>query len=328
MRRYLHMNTLDRFKIKFASIRRQLTAFCILYSLLLVTTLTSCKTDQKRAIAEKPTVSVTIEPFRYFVEQIAGDKVNINVMVPVGNSPETYEPTPQQMIQLSHSILYFKVGQIGFEETWMKKLTENAPEMEVIDTSTGITPTKTAGGFIDPHTWMSCQSARVIADNICKALCKWMPKDSTYFSEKCHRFKRIVIPEVEQQMTPYFLKAKEAREKLIQKKESRFPFVIYHPALTYFAKDGGFEQLPIEEEGREPSISQLQALINRARRDQIKTVFIQKEFANRNTQTFIDATGANAIEIHPLTYQWNQEMVEIAKKIAESYGVRDKISFK
>ena len=270
----------------------------------------------------KPTVSVTISPYKYFVEQIAGDKVNVNVMVPAGSNPETYEPTTQQMVELSKSSLYFKVGSIGFEETWMKKLMENAPDMKVIDPSKGITPAKTAGGIIDPHTWMSCQSASHIADNICMALTQRMPKDSAYFAKRLLAFKGQVISEVAQEMTPYLRQAKEAREKLIQKKVIRFPFVIYHPALTYFAKDHGLEQLPIEEEGREPSIAQLQALINRAKQEQIKTVFIQKEFANRNTQTFIEATGAKPIEINPLAYQWNQEMISIARKIAESYGIK------
>lgn len=301
------------------------TLACMLaFALAGIISFSSCKGNKKGEMTtEKNTVTVTIEPFRYFVEKIAGNKVNVNVMVPAGSNPETYEPTPQQMVKLSHSVLYFKVGRIGFEETWMKKLTDNAPDMKVIDTSMGISPAKTVGGVIDPHTWMSCQSASIIADNICKALCNRMPKDSAYFTERCHRFKGNIISEVAQQMTPYFRKAKEAREKLIGRKETRFPFVIYHPALTYFAKDHGLEQLPIEEEGREPSIAQLQTLINRAKRDQIKTVFIQKEFANRNTQTFINATGANAIEINPLSYQWDKEMVEIAKKIAQSYGVKE-----
>lgn len=333
MRRHLHLiiykaaeaaNTLRLSKRKTTSDRSPISACCFFCCLLLAFALTSCKGSKKETISDKPTVSVTIEPFRYFVEQIVGDKLSVNVMVPAGSNPETYEPTPQQMVKLSNSTLYFKVGRIGFEETWMKKLTDNAPDMKVIDTSKGITPAKTAGGIIDPHTWMSCQSARIIADNICQALCEWMPKDSAYFTKRCQRFKGMIISKVEQEMTPYFRKAKEAREQLTQKKETRFPFVIYHPALTYFAKDHGFEQLPIEEEGREPSIAQLQALINRAKQDQIKTVFIQKEFANRNTQTFIDATGSHAIEINPLAYDWATEMVSIAKKFAESYDIEMK----
>ncbi len=296
-----------------------------LYLIILCVALAGCKgTQKKNGAGNTPTISVTIEPFRYFVNQIAGNKVDVNVMVPAGSNPETYEPTPQQMVKLSESAIYLKVGNIGFEQTWMKKLTDNAPDMKVIDTSVGITPAKTAGGVADPHTWMSTQSARTISENICKALCELLPSDSTYFKQQQEKFVANVIRQVEKDMSPYLQQAKEAREKLTQRKETRFPFVIYHPALTYFAKDHGFDQLPIEEEGREPSIAQLQALIDKAKKEQIKTVFIQKEFANRNTQTFIDATGAQSIEINPLAYDWAKQMVDISQKMAESYGVKTK----
>lgn len=274
----------------------------------------TCKKEYK-----KPTVTVTIEPYRYFVNQIAGDKVDVNVMVPAGSNPETYEPTAQQMVKLAESALYFKVGKIGFEETWMKKLTDNAPYMSVIDTSVGIAPAKTTGGVIDPHTWMSTTSAACITTNICKALCELMPEDSAYFVQKKYEFTKIT-ENVNRNLAFYLPKAKEAREKLTSKKGTHISFVIYHPALTYFAKDYGLAQYPIEEEGREPSIAQLQALIDKAKREQIKTVFIQKEFANRNTQTFIEATHSQPIEINPLAYNWEREMISIAKKLAKSYG--------
>ena len=131
----------------------------------------------------KPTVTVTIEPFRYFVEQIAGNDVNVNVMVPAGSSPETYEPTPQQMVDLSQSGFYFKVGQIGFEKTWMKKLQQNAPDMKVIDTSAGIRMLKTQSGNIDPHTWMSIKSADIITSNIAKALMEKYPKIKEFLDQ-------------------------------------------------------------------------------------------------------------------------------------------------
>lgn len=121
-----------------------------------------CKSNQQKAgMAEsnaKPTVTVTIPPYQYFVDKIAGDKVDVNVMVSNGNNPETYEPYAQQMMELSKSALYLKVGSIGFEQTWMKKLLDNAPDMKVIDTSLGIKPAKTPGGNIDPHVWMSCKT--------------------------------------------------------------------------------------------------------------------------------------------------------------------------
>lgn len=104
-------------------------------------------------------------------------------MVSNGNNPETYEPNAQQMMELSNSALYLKVGSIGFEQTWMKKLQDNAPDMKLIDTSVGITPAKTPGGNIDPHVWMSCKNARIISSNIFKALCELEPKHKTFFQK-------------------------------------------------------------------------------------------------------------------------------------------------
>ena len=281
----------------------------ILYLIILCIFLAGCKGTQKKNDHEggKPMVSVTIEPFRYFVNQIAGDKVDVNVMVPAGSNPETYEPTPQQMVKLSESALYLKVGKIGFEETWMKKLTDNAPDMKVEDTSVGITPVKTAGGIADPHTWMSIRSARTIAKNICKSLCALLPTDSTLFKSNCSKW-AARLDTLEQQLQQVMDNSGKGHVE---------SFVIYHPALTYFARDYSLNQLPIEEEGREPSIAQIKALVEKAKRENITTVFIQKEFANRNTQTFLNATHARATEINPLSYEWEKEMIFIAKNLTK-----------
>ncbi len=281
----------------------------ILYIIILCIFLAGCRGTQKKNDHEgdKPMVSVTIEPFRYFVNQIAGDKVDVNVMVPAGSNPETYEPTPQQMVKLSESALYLKVGKIGFEETWMKKLTDNAPDMKVEDTSVGITPVKTAGGIADPHTWMSIRSARTIAKNICKSLCALLPADSTLFKSNCSKW-TARLDTLEQQLLQVMDNSGKGHVE---------SFVIYHPALTYFARDYALNQLPIEEEGREPSIAQIKALVEKAKRENITTVFIQKEFANRNTQTFLDATHARATEINPLSYEWEKEMIFIAKNLTK-----------
>ncbi len=281
----------------------------ILYIIILCIFLAGCRGTQKKNDHEgdKPMVSVTIEPFRYFVNQIAGDKVDVNVMVPAGSNPETYEPTPQQMVKLSESALYLKVGKIGFEETWMKKLTDNAPDMKVEDTSVGITPVKTAGGIADPHTWMSIRSARTIAKNICKSLCALLPADSTLFKSNCSKW-TARLDTLEQQLLQVMDNSGKGHVE---------SFVIYHPALTYFARDYALNQLPIEEEGREPSIAQIKALVEKAKRENITTVFIQKEFANRNTQTFLDATHARTTEINPLSYEWEKEMIFIAKNLTK-----------
>lgn len=283
----------------------------ILYFIILCTLLAGCKRkgDKKEFDPSKPTVSVTIEPFRYFVEQIAGDDVNVNVMVPAGSNPETYEPTPQQMVQLSQSILYFKVGKIGFETTWMKKLQQNAKNMKVIDTSAGINLLKTKGGNIDPHTWMSIQSAEIITANIAGALMEAFPDKAQTYKEKYWKFRQH-LNELEKEMDKYDFSVGHGRQT---------SFVIYHPILTYFAKERYLEQIPLEEEGREPSIGQLQETINLAKSEDINVLFVQKEFANRNVQTFIKETGVKPIEINPLSYDWEGQMLYIMKCISKSH---------
>lgn len=265
----------------------------------------SCKSNQQKAgMAEsnaKPTVTVTIPPYKYFVEKIAGDKVDVNVMVSNGNNPETYEPNAQQMMELSNSALYLKVGSIGFEQTWMKKLQDNAPDMKMIDTSVGITPAKTPGGNIDPHVWMSCKNARIIASNMLKALCELEPKHKTFF-EKNYQSLLNIINKRDSTIKESF----KENPDLVRK------FVIYHPILTYFARDYQLEQLAIEEEGREPSAAQLKSLIERARKQKIRYCLIQAEFANRNTTTFIKESQTKAMDINPLQADWANAMKEVS----------------
>ena len=80
--------------------------FKVLISALFVLILMAC--GDKRA--DERIVSVTIEPQRYFAEKIAGDKFKINCVVPAGQSPETYDPTPQQMVQVGKSQGYLRIG--------------------------------------------------------------------------------------------------------------------------------------------------------------------------------------------------------------------------
>ena len=286
-----------------------------LYLIILCVILAGCKgTPQKQADSgktsgtEKPagtvTVTVTISPYKYFVDQIAKGKVDVNVMVSNGNNPETYEPYAQQMMELSKSALYLKVGSIGFEQTWMKKLQDNAPEMKVIDTSVGIKPAKTPGGNIDPHVWMSCSNARIIASNILKALCELEPKNKAFF-EKNYQSLLNIIDKRDSTIKESFKKDPD----LVRK------FVIYHPILTYFARDYQLEQLAIEEEGREPSAAQLKSLIQRARKEKIKFCLIQAEFANRNTTTFIKESQTKPMDINPLQGNWNWAMQEAAAAV-------------
>ena len=264
-----------------------------------VLSLTSCAGTSRN---NHRMITVTIEPLRYFTEQIAGNKFDVATMVPNGSSPETYEPTAKQMVKLSESDIYIKVGYIGFERTWMKKLESNAPHTIIINSSEGITLQKNGNGVPDPHVWMSATNARIIARNIYKALAEIDSKDSLYFKSNLTKLlEKIEITDI------------KVREDISRNKT--LTFLIYHPALTYFARDYGLTQIPIEEEGREPSAAQLQQTISVAKKKRVKIVFVQKEFTNRNTAIVEEGVNAQKVEINPLSYNWDKEMEDIAKKL-------------
>lgn len=282
--------------------------------------LTNCNGSKKNTFdPNKPTVTVTIEPYRYFVNQIAGDDVNVNVMVPAGSSPETYEPSAKQMMELSHSVIYFKVGEIGFEKTWMEKLHKNAPKMKIVDTSERIEPAKTKSGYVDPHTWMSVDNAKIISYTIRDELSMMYPDKAKKFYERCEAFNKHLV-ELRDMLNAIYLGV-----RLRGNRQSSF--VIYHPVLTYFAREYDLEQFALEDEGREPSIQQIQNIINLANSEEISVLFVQKEFANRNIQTFINATKVEPIEINPLSYDWEDQMLLIIRSLTKD-TVSDKAVLK
>ena len=270
--------------------------------------LSACgNTTQK---SEKPILTVTLEPLRYFTEAIAGDNYEVVSMVPKGSSPESYDPTPQQLVNLSKSQAYFRIGYIGFEQAWMKKLEANCPNMKVYDTSKGIDLIRDKGhwhgdhfheGGVEPHVWNSTQNALIIADNIYQALCEL---DSTHQEDYQ---KRLDVLKQTIRQTDANVRT------LLENADSTF--LIYHPALSYFARDYSLKQVSIEEGGKEPSPAQLKALIETCRNENVHTIFVQQEFDQRNAQLIANELGVNIVSINPLSYDWVKEMIRIAEAL-------------
>ena len=279
----------------------------LIYILILLTGYACGNTTQKN---EKPILTVTLEPLRYFTEAIAGNQYQVVSMVPKGSSPESYDPTPQQLVNLSRSQAYLRIGYIGFEQAWMKKLEENNPDMKVFDTSKGVNLIRDKGhwhgdhfheGGVEPHIWNSTQNAAVIADNIYTALCELDVTHQSDYKQRLDSLKQII------RQTDINIRT------LLENADSTF--LIYHPALSYFARDYGLKQISIEEGGKEPSPAQLKALIDTCRKENAHTIFVQQEFDQRNAQLIADELGVNVVSINPLSYNWAEEMLRVAKAL-------------
>lgn len=272
--------------------------------------LSACTPVPKQA-TDTPVLTVTLEPLRYFTEAIAGDNFRVVSMVPKGSSPETYDPTPQQLVSLDKSTAYLRIGYIGFEQAWMDKLMANSPHLKVYDTSKGIEPIREAGhdhgdhrheGGIEPHIWNSARNATVITDNICAALCELDADHAPYYKVRRDSMQQVIA------------QTDTEVRRLLQHADSTF--LIYHPALSYFARDYGLRQISIEEGGKEPSPAHLKELIETCRRNGARTIFVQQEFDMRNARLIADELGVSVTPINPLSYEWQEEMINVAKALA------------
>ena len=260
--------------------------------------------------SEKPVITVTLEPLRYFTEAIAGDCFEVVSMVPKGSSPESYDPTPQQLVNLSKSQAYLRIGYIGFEQAWMKKLEANYPTMKVYDTSKGVDLIRAEGhwhgnhyheGGVEPHIWNSTQNASVIADNIYAALCEMDADHQPEYKQRLDSLKQVIA------------RTDADVRTLLANADSTF--LIYHPALSYFARDYGLHQISIEEGGKEPSPATLKTLIETCRREGAQVIFVQQEFDQRNAQLIADELGIEIVPINPLSHDWAEEMLRVANAL-------------
>jgi ABC-type Zn uptake system ZnuABC Zn-binding protein ZnuA/ABC-type lipoprotein release transport system permease subunit len=307
---------------------------------LLLLVLTGCGTQNggRKDVTE---IAVSIEPLRYFAEKIAGDKYAFFSIVPAGQSPESYDPSPREMVRAGKSRACFHIGRLGFEQNLVASIRENNANTDVFDLSEGVdfheisgSPSPEASeadhsvapvrehddvpdadnsaGFLcrghgecDPHIWTSLQGARAISENIFRAL-STLDKGNHDYYQSNYRQLTGELDALENDLH-------EQLEDLACRS-----FIIYHPALTYFSHEFGLKQYSIENEGKEPSPAFLKQLIEAAKSAQIKVVFVQPEFDCRHAEQIAREIGAVTVVIDPLDYRWDEQIRRIAKTLAEN----------
>ena len=251
-------------------------------------------------------LSVSILPQKYFIERIAGDDFKVNVLIPPGASPATYEPTPMQMTGVAKSVAYLRIGHIPFEHAWLSNLIEGAGKIDVLDLSKGIELVKGMvkhgdhfhEGGIDPHVWSSPVSVKIIAKNTFEALITYAPEKKSEY-EKNYKAFLLELEELNRMALDAF-QAKQGKS-----------FMIFHPALSYLARDYGLNQISVELDGKEPSPAHMKHLVEEAKSKEIKQIFVQKQFNVENAKAIMDEIGGEVIQIDPLSEDWLSEMKRI-----------------
>jgi zinc transport system substrate-binding protein len=276
---------------------------------LLTVSLLSCNPKSKET--EKPIIMVSILPQKYFVEEIAGDKFEVNLMIPPGASPATYDPTPRQMQDMANANLYFKIGYIGFELNWINRVANDYPDVSFINSSDGIDFKETEEQHgdhshyrLEPHVWMSPKNVKVISANILKAVTEADPENSDFYQSNYKIFLEKIT------MVDEKIKSKLTN---IQSRD----FIIYHPALTYYARDYDLNQYSLEIDGKEPSVKQMTELIKLAKEKNIKVIFVQSQFNQEEARTLEKEINGTVYPIDPLDYHWEKQILSITDILSE-----------
>jgi zinc transport system substrate-binding protein len=258
-------------------------------------------------------ISVSIAPFRYFVEEIGGSYFTVNVMVPPGANPHIYEPFPDQISKLRGSIAYISNGYLGFEMTWLDRFYEVNRNMKKLSLGDNIDPIKPEhhheGDLFenaDPHYWVSPLCALKMASSVREFLAELDPPNSDQYNENYKLLTKKIYKV-------------DSMAKELSSSGGKRAFLIYHPNLGYLARDYGLEEIAVENEGKEPSPSRLVELIDRARKDHLNVILVQREYDTKNARAVAEETGAKVIVIDPLSEDWYTSTTGIINILKESF---------
>ncbi len=254
------------------------------------------------------TVTVSIPPQRWMVEQIAGDRVVVNTLMESNANPETFEPGVAQLTALQRSSAYFPVGLLPFEDALAQRT-----GVKTVDTSKGVALLYGThdhclshgeehhhhAGIADPHIWSSIPNTRIMLANILHGLQEIDPEGKDFYQARFDSIDHVL----------------DSINRVVTTKIKAGSFLIWHPSLSYLARDYNLRQIAIGSETKESSPRQLQATIDQARSLSAPVLFFQKDIDPRQAQAINSEINATLVEINPMNPDWIGEITHVVNAL-------------
>lgn len=298
--------TLNRINSE-ASLQNYLNHLCLIFSLLLFS----------GPIFAEPNVLVSVSPYKFFVEKIAGDTVSVSVMVPAGASAHTYEPSPRGMLEASRGDIWFLIGE-PFETKASAAITSHNTAMTLVDLRQGVDLIScdphhkhhvhcTHCNCEDLHIWLSPRQSKIQAKTIADTLAARYPENRALYMENLNKF-QTELDQLDHDITESL---KPLKTRVI---------MVSHPAYGYFCRDYQLDMISIEFEGKDPTPRQLTQVITDARKNHIKKIFTQMQYSSKGAKLIASQIGAVTVELDPYSEHYITSMRHIAEEIASSEG--------
>jgi len=260
--------------------------------------------------------AASILPLADFTRQVGGDVVRVEVLVPPGSSPHTYEPDLAQLELLSRAELLVLNG-IGLE-FWADKVIESAdnPDMKVVYTAEGLEIFDTRhdedeeeqehGEHVhvsgNPHVWLDPVNAIHQVEKICEALIQVEPDSENYFKANKEEYineLKVLHEEIEKQ-TQLFSNKK---------------VITFHAGFDYFIKRYGFEKVAVIEEspGREPTPSKVADIVELTKQHGVNVLFAEPQFPVKVAEVIAEECDARVAFLDPLGKEGDYSYIDLMR---------------
>lgn len=257
-----------------------------------------------------PIVAVSILPQQYFVKRIGGDDVDVLVLVGPGQSPHAYEPTPRQLDQLSRAAVWILSG-TDFEDILVEKVRSRFPAVPVVDGTAGVAfreIDRRHGDHehnTDPHTWLGREPAKLMARTIYNELSRITPERAPVYREN----HAALVSDIDALFDSLSERLSSLRGTTV---------LVYHPAFGYFLDEFGLYQEAVETGGREPTVRTLSHLMEKAKGEQARAIFVQEQFSAVAATRIADELGIPVVPLDPLSGDWLENIRRMGEALERS----------
>lgn len=252
---------------------------------------------------KKIVIAVTILPQKALVEAVSGDLAEVVTIVPPGNSPGNYEPTPQEMENFSKASVYFTIS----VPTEKANILPKANDMVIVDLSAKVAevyPDREFNpGERDSHIWLSPKRAKVMVEAITGTMANLDPENTQTYQQNAEAFLKE-LDRVNTEINEVFSRVQNLK------------FIVFHPAYGYFADDYGLEMYALEQDGKEATPQHLQDMIDLAEAENIKVIFSQAEIDSKQPDAFAEEVDGEKIMLEPLSDDYIANLERMAEAIS------------
>jgi len=273
-------------------------------ALLAVVAVAACGSGARSAADTVPRVLVSVPPEAYLVRSIAGERVEVHVLLPPDASPHTYEPSMGIARRAADADLYLTVGhpRLTFETSWAQALGRMGHTRIVpLAVDCGARPD-------DPHVWLSAVCADTMARRAEAALEGLLPPSAA----------PLLRARLDSTLSAMRL-ASSAADSILAPFAGR-SFLVFHPAWDYFARDHGLRQVAIQAGSREPGPRDLARVVQEVREEGLRVLFIQPGMPRREADRVARQLGVRTEILDPLAENWPALVVDVARALRDAWA--------